>query len=252
MGRSVMVRIDTAEKWCVKGTVLEILAENIILPQVSTSRTNVLPTRQHLENAERSTPNRRTRVSSSKPRELDSRLEAVEEHLAKDVSTVSLTPADLVMAGVLFIVLFFISMLAPVEAFLGLGAFVADKMTEKHTRRIAALSQGLRVVEPWRKAVWADLKGDFEWVKNEDGGNVGERILSALPSEQKVEDDFDSFEVSPSAPVILPLEVGEFEGENCESAVEHGQGTGKCDENVCCGGNGQDTCCGNGEAGGCD
>lgn len=54
LGRQVLARILTAEKWCVKGQVVRVIEFDVPLPQVSISRPNVLPSPKQLQALEAS------------------------------------------------------------------------------------------------------------------------------------------------------------------------------------------------------
>jgi threonylcarbamoyladenosine tRNA methylthiotransferase CDKAL1 len=49
LGRQVVARILTAEKWCVKGEVVRVIEQETPLPQVSISRPNLLPTPKEIQ-----------------------------------------------------------------------------------------------------------------------------------------------------------------------------------------------------------
>mmetsp|Transcript_64990 Transcript_64990/g.160014 ORF Transcript_64990/g.160014 Transcript_64990/m.160014 type:complete len:700 (-) Transcript_64990:79-2178(-) len=229
LGRSVMAHIDSAEKWCVKATVVKVIEEASVLPKISISRTNVLPTREHIQASETSFPTRRARdnviarargsktevASPSPPHGLAGEAQGG----ARQKPAVSVS-----MLGLFVGLLLVVALLDPVGAFLGLGVTMAFQMSEKRGARTRAIGAqaGASQSEPLREA----QSGSGQDASQEAAAS-GERIKRAW-SASRHDSDW-----------VKEGQEGAGEGRQAEKAA--------CGEAECCGGG----ACGDGNGTGC-
>ncbi len=235
MGRSVMARIDSAEKWCVKGTILRIIPESTVLPQVSISRTNVLPAPKKLASSKTSIPSRRAKFESTEKTisETEESSNRPQERENGPKCSFSFTPESMFACAVLVAALCLLAMFALEAACLGLGLFVVHRALFNASEEEPALQTS-------KRKTWTASRKDWrEEDKNPQEESKNSRENYRITSESEVTADEHVSGTNTNGTRHLHDGHAHNRTGGQDSATS---------ESECCSGNGGTCCGGNGDA----